>query len=210
MTEEKTPEQHHIEEVKGWLDLKLTSGRVSTLLVNELAYGMVNRTVHVHKIYDEIGGLEGAESTRPTNTKPASDFKHPPLQGLWHKHYTDASHILTNIGNHWGINPKKDASDPNNGKKFAKFINDEILAGQQTVELTPQVLGKIASHFVLAAHEQRNEAQKMTGEWIVYAIHNDENYYLTLATHKEGDEVIAARVRECAAEFPELNLHNYI
>ena len=44
----------------------------------------------------------------------------------------------------------------------------------------------------------------MTGEWIVYARVAGVNYYLTLATHKEPDAAVEARVRTCFAEFPEV------
>ena len=195
----KIPTQENIEYVKEWLELKLTTGKASNLLVNQLAQGLINRTLHFHIVCDEIGVLEGALYSRSSNTKPASEFRHQPLQGLWHKHYTEPSHILENIKNHWG----------RDFKRFT-FIEDEILAGQEAVQLTPAILGQIAQALVMNAHHDRNESQKMTGEWIVYAVHNEENYYLTIGTHKEGDEEIATRIRECAAEFPDLNLRNHI
>jgi hypothetical protein len=187
----KVPTQEDIEYVKGWSDLKLSTGKVSNLLVDQLAHGLINRTLHFHIICDEIGVLEDAPYCRSSNTKSTTEFRREHLRGLWHKHYTEPGHILQNIMLHWG----KDFS------RFATHIENEI---------TPETVGKIGYDFVMEAHKQRNRAQKMTGEWIVYAVHSGESYYLTLATHKEGDEVIAARVRECAVEFPDLNLQKYI
>lgn len=192
------PTHANIDQVSGWLALKLLTGKVSKLLVNQLAYGLINRTLHVHVIYDEIGMLEGAPYSRSSNTKPASKLLRRPLKGLWHKHYTEPSHILRNIGNHWG-------------KNFPRFtlVQDEILKGNEPGGLTPEIFGRLTHAFVMGAHTQRNKSRNMTGEWIVYAIHNDKKHYLSLGKHAE-DNITAAKVRECAAEFPELTLEKYI
>jgi hypothetical protein len=192
----KVPTDEATKEVAEWLDLKLSTGKVSRLLIGQLADGMINRTLHVHNIYDEIGALEGAPYSRSTNTKPPAEFTGVQLRGLWHKHYSDASHILKNIGLHWG----KDFD------RFGKFLKNGVLAGRDSVELTPEVLRRISHTFVIDAFKDRNAAKKMTGEWIIFAVHDSRNYYLTLGTHDEGDDAVAARVRQCAMEFPELQL----
>ena len=124
----KIPTQENIEEVKRWLELNLDTGKVSSLLISQLAHGWINRTLNVHIIYGEIGVLEGVADSRSSNTKPPTQFTGRHLLGLWHKHYTEPSHIVENIKNHWGKNLER----------FA-FIEDEILAGQETVEMTPEV-----------------------------------------------------------------------
>ena len=195
----KSPTEKDVEEVDEWLKLKITTGKVSRLLVNQLACGLVNRTLHVHRIYDEIGLLEGAPCSRSTNTKPPSKFNRAPLRGLWHKHYTGPSHIINNIGLHWGKNLER-----------FTFIEDKILGTEESVELTPEIIGRTVHAFVVESFEQRNADQKMTGEWIVYAILDGKNYYLTLGAHNEDDDAIATRVRQCASEFPNLQLNTYV
>jgi hypothetical protein len=120
------------------------------LLIGQLADAMINRTLHVHNIYDEIGALENTPYSRSTNTKPPAEFTGVHLRGLWHKHYSDPSHILKNIGLHWG----KDL------KRFGKFLKDGVLAGRDSVELTPEVLGRISHTFVIDAFKDRNAAKK--------------------------------------------------
>jgi len=43
----------------------------------------------------------------------------------------------------------------------------------------------------------------MTGEWIIYAEHESQKFYLCLAKHNDGDETIRERIgRVCVREFP--------
>jgi hypothetical protein len=191
--------QENIDDVKEWLELKLTTGKVSNLLVNQLAYGLVNRTIHVHIIYNEIGVLEGAPYSRSSNTKPATAFRRDPLIGLYHKHYSDPSHIRKNLEIHL----------KRHFNQYVARIENDIIGNQASVELTPARLNYINWLCTINAFNERNDNGEMTGEWIVYAMENGVKYYLTLAKHGD-DDVTAASVRECAPEFPNLNLGRYI
>jgi hypothetical protein len=43
----------------------------------------------------------------------------------------------------------------------------------------------------------------MTGEWVIYAQHESQNFYLCLAKHNDGDEKIREKIeRICLREFP--------
>jgi hypothetical protein len=196
----RTVRESDILEVDGWLRLKVTTGQFSKLLVQQLARGMVDRSLHVHTIYDEIGALEGAQFSKPTNTKSPTPFNHAPLKGLMHKHYTTPAHIIKNIDNYWG----------KGFAHFNRFVKEQILRGQESVELTEEVIGRMAQGLVMNAFEERNLNKKMTGEWIVYASEGGVNYYLTLGDHGEYNETIAERVRSCASDFPHLNLEKYV
>lgn len=57
-----TVTQAMIQDVCEWLDLKMRTGRYSFGLAFELAYHIAIRFYHVHKIYDEIGILEGTDT----------------------------------------------------------------------------------------------------------------------------------------------------
>ena len=45
----------------------------------------------------------------------------------------------------------------------------------------------LAYRLYMGALEERSEAKGVTGDWIVFAKHGGNNYYLDLATHEEGD-----------------------
>ena len=151
---------------------------------------MIQRSVDVFAIYDEIGCLEGASFTRRTNTKPQSQFQHKPLGGLWHKHYSQAGFIGKNLGNYW------------KPKRLDRYLKSILKVGDI---LDQPTLGRLIHEVVIGDYEKRSNAQEITGEWIVYARHLDVNYYLTLGVHGD-DHAIAERARACADEFPELDI----
>lgn len=142
------------------------------------------------RLYDEIGQMEGSDPLRCTGTKPAKPLNRK-LRGLMHKHYKVVSlaSFAINQRNHWR---RKDT-----GHRLEAILNDFCRDGHD---------GKLTHELVLDAHAERHAANKVTGEWIVYAEITGANYYLTLATHKEPDEAVNARVRSCFAEFPKVAL----
>jgi hypothetical protein len=68
------------------------------------------------------------------------------------------------------------------------------------------VIARKIADDVIGLYRERSREGKLTGHWIVFAEHNGKNYYLCLATHEEGDEVVAERIKDgCCAEFPFLH-----
>jgi hypothetical protein len=178
-------------EVEAWLSIKLTTGRCSILLIDELAYHMLGRTLDVFCIYDEIGALEDKPESRSSSTKPASIFMGPVLCGLWHKHYTAPAFIVHNLKNHWT-------------QARLKTLIADI---EENVEVALDRKGDLLVHrLVIDGHRERHEAGRVTGEWIVFAKRDAGNIYLTLASHNEADEGIRARVDLGAIEFPDFKL----
>jgi hypothetical protein len=105
-----------------------------------------------------------------------------------HKHYkisSRASFALNQL-NHW----EKKKNQPKLMAMIKEFIEDGHA-------------GKLAHGLGFGAHTGRHAVKQMTGEWIVYAVVDGVNYYLTLATHGEISAV-KERVRSCFVEFPEL------
>jgi hypothetical protein len=49
-------------------------------------------------VLDEFDFLEGLHPN--SRTKPAEQFRHPPLHPLWHKHFSAPRHMARNIGLH--------------------------------------------------------------------------------------------------------------
>lgn len=185
--------QEAIAEVDSWLDeVKLKRGKCSGLIRHELAEHLRNRTQNVFAIYDEIGQMEGSDPPRRIGTKPAQPLEGE-LQGLMHKHYktSSLSDFMLNIENHW--------KRPTN--RAARYgIENEVRQGGH--------IGKATHEIVLGGYQARHSADQMTGEWIVYAVIDGANYYLTLATHTEPDrdKAVMERVRSCFGEFPELKI----
>lgn len=179
-------------DVDAELGLKLKTGKCSELMRHQLAEGYRRRTIRLSAVLDEIGQMEGSDPPRSTGTKPAAPFKHKILRGLWHKHYKEPSYesLARNLNNHW--------QREENQEQRAEIENEYSRDGHA---------GKLAHQVVLGAHEGRHSANQITGEWIVYAEIAGVNYYLTLGTHKERDEVTRELVRSCFAEFPELSTH---
>jgi hypothetical protein len=179
--------------VDGWLDeVKLKTGRCSEIMRNEIAEGMRQRTISAFAVYDEIGQMEQSDPPRRSGTKLAKPLTGELLAGLMHKHYKTASmqDFMLNIENHWR---RRD------NRVERQRIEDEVRNGGHT--------GKAAHEIVLGGYQARHGGNQMTGEWIVYAVVDGVNYYLTLSTHGEPDSAIRERVKNCFDEFPELAAH---
>jgi hypothetical protein len=69
------------------------------------------------------------------------------------------------------------------------------------------MVDELTQRLIKGAMEERDSSQRLTGEWIVFAKHNGQNYYLCLARHNEGDELIFSRIKQiCFREFPFLQI----
>lgn len=68
--------------------------------------------------------------------------------------------------------------------------------------------GQIAHIAALEGYKRRANRQQLTGEWIVYYVHNGQNYYLDIAFHDEastpeGEQALYNRLAlACQWEFP--------
>ena len=173
MKEEPTDGSEYI---RRQLDLHMVTGRYSSLLVKELARCVEGRSANIFPILDDIGGLEGATNTRPTRTKAAAPFEGSLLSGLWHKHYFQAAFIPKNVSNHW----KPKGNSKNLLGRFGAIMQDQAIPYEKKA-------GALSHAFVLDGYRERGESQKITGEWIVYARHQDVNYYLGSSGFCVGD-----------------------
>ena len=64
-------------------------------------------------------------------------------------------------------------------------------------------IAKNIAHGVTGLYLDRSNRQRLTGKWIIFAEHDGKNYYLCLAEHDEGNDVIAKRIKSgCREEFP--------
>lgn len=146
-------------------------------------------------VLDAIDALEGLRAEH--NVKPASQFRRPPLFPLWHRHFFAPRHMIRNIGERWGIARGQGNRDLDQMiERVAKDHGDDPDLWQ----------GVLAQHFA-NGYVERSQAGRLTGDWIIFAEHERQRYYLDLATHQEGEPTNAARLLSklkgsAFAEFP--------
>ena len=173
---------------------ELVAGRYSSLLLIQLAVSYLSGGLDYHKVMLEIDALERGQAT---TTKPPAMFSCPFLGGLWHKHYfaDGIGCIIKNLIN--GIN--------RNGLPWLEERARQVTESGEEHYLTDEDAAYIAHDTVTGNWERRSAGRQFTGEWIIYAQHEGQNYYLCLGKHGD-DEKIRAQIDEiCAAEFPFLN-----
>jgi len=165
--------------------------RVSELFILDLFVYVTILKLNPLDVIDEIENLENGDGN--TQTKPATEFKRPPLQGLWHKHFFCEHFLVQNIQNSL-INFNLDA-----------LIN-EIMDPKKSDIITKELISEFSHRVINEPFEGRANSNNLTGEWIVFAKEGGKNYYLCLNTHKAGDQMIADRIKEnCTRDFPFLS-----
>jgi hypothetical protein len=171
--------------------------RYSKLLVLGLFGGWKSGRLNPAKVMHEINALEGIG--KPSQLKPPIMNKHPPLKGLWHKHYLEdgLGAVSINIGK--GL------------KKYGlPLFNRRIKYAQETGEelnFYAEDIPSLVNDVVSGNWMRLVSEKKLTGEWIIYAQHNDKNYYLCLCTHENNshDSIRQQIDAICCQEFPFLS-----
>jgi hypothetical protein len=139
-------------------------------------------------IVAEIKALEGGPQT--VGTKPATEFTKEPLKGLWHKHFFSAHFVAHNLLNQLA------------GGRL-KALVEKVLDPKKHSIITAELINEISHEVATGTFEKREAQGKLTGEWIVFAKHGGQNYYLCLSTHNAGDQVIYAQIKSaCFHQFP--------
>ena len=162
-------------------------GRVSELLWLDLYIFEQEFGVDPNDVLREIKSMECDDSS--VQTKPASMFTRKPLKGLWHKHFFSAHFVPHNISNAL------------KGGVLEKLVN-EVLDPSKSPIITKEMIGELSHRVVHEPIEDRANDNKLTGEWIVFAKHDQKNYYLCLNTHNAGDQMIFDRINSnCQRDF---------
>lgn len=166
--------------------------RCSSQILLDLFFGMQSFGVRPLTVIDEIKSLE---KLKISQTKPATPFRGRYLGGLWHKHYMngDVASLAQNV---------KSALDEYRIPFFDKRIREAQAAGEKRL-VTKEDVPKIVDDVLRNNLARRRSEGKMTGEWVIYAQHESQNFYLCLAKHDDGDEKIREKIeRICLWEFP--------
>lgn len=172
---------------------KIASGRYSILFLLALYGGLQSGQQNPWKIIDEIEILEGHQ--KKSGLKQASLFNRDPLKGLWHKHYLEdgLASMARNLGRglgKYGI------------PWFQKGIADAKSSGEERY-VTEGDIADIANDTVAGNWERLKKDSALTGEWLIFARHENQNYYLCLARHKSDLQIIRKQIDEiCVREFP--------
>lgn len=167
--------------------------RYSISFLLDSFFAFESGSLNIDAVMHEIRFLEGTEET--SKTKEATQFIRPPLKGLWHKHYFDGSisALAQNVKNALG----------NYGMPYFESMINEAKASGEERFVTPEDVPQIVNDIVTSNLQRRRADQKITGEWLIYAVHENINYFLCLAKHGEGDDQIRTRIDStCIHEFP--------
>lgn len=172
-------------------------GRYSILLLLGLFGGFKSGHLNPAKVVHEINALEGIGTS--SQLKPPIQNKHPPLKGLWHKHYLQDG--LSSMAK----NLKKGL-----GKYGLPFLDQSISEAQDGGEeryLSEEDIKFIADDVVHGNWMRLATDEALTGEWIIYAQHEGRNYYLCLGTHDISQhENLRKQIDAlCCQEFPFLS-----
>jgi hypothetical protein len=171
---------------------QIAAGRYSALFVLTLFSAFKAGRLNPFRLAGEIQALDKGE---PTGLKPPSRLRHLPLKGLWHQHYmqTDIASMAMNIKH--GLNLFE-------SPLFKQKIREAEAAGEERY-LSVEDVGPLVQDMVHGNWERLREVEKITGEWIVFAKHLGENYYLCLATHDKSTHSDLQRQIDalCCKEF---------
>jgi hypothetical protein len=175
----------------------IAPGRYSFLLVLQLFGGYASRRRHPRKVIREIEALEGIGAS--SRFKPPIQNKHPPLKGLWHKHFMQDDMRSLAINFMHGL---KRYGMP----LFEQRAREAAEVGE-TRYVSVEDVGALTHDIVNGNLGRLSAAQALTGEWLLFAKHQDQNYYLSLALH---DKSMHGHVRQqidaiCLNEFPFLD-----
>lgn len=191
------PDERHKLKVNLLLERRY-SDRVSTAMALHLGLNLSSRRDYF-EVLDELDFLEGQYGA--SRTKPATQFTDARLHGLWHKNYSCARHLPMNVALAWGL-----GRGGRGNSKLDSMIQD--IANRLGDH--PDAWKVFAYHFIdgykyRAERPPRVKEARLTGDWIVFAKHRGQNYYLTLASHAEGaspQQLFDTIRRHCEPEFP--------
>lgn len=178
------------------------SHRMSQCLALRLNNYSLLRRLNKFSVLDEIALLEKTPTSKFTGTKKAEKFRGSILGRFWHKHYFDARHLPQNVVNKWFADYAVNQGLLKD-KLHEILMIDEDDSDMENYRRTKA--NQISHAIVYGGIESRKKRGALTGEWLIYYIHDGLNYYLDLADHKELDDQqkLFDRLKdECAWEFP--------
>ncbi|MBI3878278.1 MAG: hypothetical protein HY300_20340 [Verrucomicrobia bacterium] len=167
---------------------KVCPDRWSYLLALDIYMQFHHATVSPEEVVREILFLESDPAK--SRTKPAEPFRGPILQGFSHKHYFTSAHLAKNLQNQLA------------GKKLTQLL-ERACGPAQGQPFTQEMANEIVYATTHGAFSERLNANKLTGEWLVFTEHDGANYYLCLGKHSDDDTQTLNRIHSyCDDQFP--------
>ncbi len=172
---------------------QIAPGRISLLFLLSIFGAYKAGRINPFQVAREIEALEKGETT---GLKPPIQNRHPPLKGLWHKHYMQPGMASLAMNIQQGL---KQYGIP----YLAQKVQEAKESGEDRY-FTLEDVPPIANDAVHGNWLRLREAERLTGEWIVFGKHEGLNYYLTLATHDKTTHDHERQLIEniCYHEFP--------
>jgi hypothetical protein len=91
--------------------------------------------------------------------------------------------------------------------KFEKLCAD-VVAKEEENPSSVGWQGRFAHEFVVEGYKRRAAKQRLTGEWLIFGVHEQKNIYLALCAHSDGpeqdSEIYSALLNLCGDEFPNI------
>jgi hypothetical protein len=164
--------------------------RISQLLWFDLFVHFELRWIDPFSVLDAINNLEAGE---PRNgVKRAAPFRKPPLRGLWHKHYFSPRFVAQNMVQ--GL-----------GARGLERVVNEVMDPCKSDIVTKEMINELAHRVTMEPLSDRSNRERLTGEWLIFAKANGQNYYLCLGAHETDDQQLYERIMmHCVRDFPEL------
>lgn len=186
------------EELLAWADNSVAfygidPSRISSIFLAQ-AYSLeLGRIFDASDLTHPIKVLEGLAST--DSTGPEERFRHPPLAGLYKKHFMSPRFIANNLGNF--------LKSKYGGAHFDRLWDEGAKFNPDGV-ITEEFIKYLSIGIARDPYEIRSRMQRLTGEWVVFHKHEGVNYYLTIGFHQEPPENIFQRaVLACEVDgFP--------
>ncbi|MEZ2902963.1 hypothetical protein ACBQ24_09490 [Acinetobacter terrestris] len=169
---------------------EVTDGRFSLLFIMKLIKAMISDDA-VIRILNEIEILEN-KTNQVSSTKPESKFRRGKTRGLWHKHYlpTGLKSIAINLETQFEYKYKEIMGE----------INQILLTDLSDEKKSREISGLVVTKQL----SDRFREKRITGEWIIYHVHNNQKYYLDIASHEDNEDIIVSNIRDMVLkEFPE-------
>ncbi|WP_428246280.1 hypothetical protein [Ferrovibrio sp.] len=147
--------------------------------------------------------MDALEGLAPSSTRrPADMFLHPPLTPLWHKHVFMPRHVVGNLGAHWGLLNKQHLPIEEQGNSRLDRMIADVFSKHD--EVSDDFIRDLTTGFIDKPFWYRFD-KGVTGDWLIFAKHKGENYYLHYTEHSKSSEDDARIVdylrRTAAAEF---------
>jgi hypothetical protein len=189
-------------DVEGWLALKLRRGKCSRLLVGQLA--QQNLTLGVLRnglrFYFEPNDIYAVIEKLEKGGRRGKRYRKGLLHGFRRARHSSISFLMENALRSWDQKVKDSglSEDAYLTSLIAAPARELVRNGFSASEAALQAVRDIVYRELVG--NTKGLFHKARG-WLVYALHEGGNCYLTLAIHREADGSILDRLKPCTEEF---------